>query len=94
MEFVKCNVPYAENGDIQDQFERLFVAYGCPEEMALICRTTEDRKAVVYLLTPTASELYGQIPAIWESAHDVANHRWMFLAGHEKTRIAYASLQN
>jgi hypothetical protein len=59
MNFMQCSVPYADDSDIQGQFERLFIANGCPEEMALFCRTTEDRKSVVYLLTPTASELYG-----------------------------------
>lgn len=92
--FMQCSVPYDGKDDIQGQFERLFIAYGAPEEMALFCRTTEDRQSVVYLLTPTASELYGQIPAKWEMSHGVPNYRWTFLVGHEKARIAYDSLQN
>lgn len=59
MDFTECSVPFAGKDDIQDRFERLFIANGSPEEMALFCRTSEDRKSVVYLLTPTASELNG-----------------------------------
>ncbi|WP_133116153.1 hypothetical protein [Mesorhizobium wenxiniae] len=93
MEFKECSVPFAGKDDIQDRFERLFIANGSPEEMALFCRTSEDRMSVVYLLTPAASELYGQIPANWKQSHNLFDHKWTFLVGHEKTRIRYAGLQ-
>lgn len=94
MNFLECRVPFPGNEDsIQDKFEHLFIAHGAPKEMALFCRTTEDRKEVVYLMTPTAAEqLSGLISANWELSHGVMNYEWTFLVGHDRAKEGFSGL--
>jgi hypothetical protein len=68
---------------IQDPFEAIFIGHGPPHDWALFCRNTRDSKNVVFLLTPSASEVSPSLRGKWTDASDPTQYEWSLLVGRD-----------
>jgi hypothetical protein len=78
------------NQAIFDDFERLFVAAGAPQDMALFDRSTDDFTKHVYVLTPAAAAAFPFVGCVqWGPAnlHHIASEKgWSLAVGHASAR--------
>lgn len=77
--WLQCVTPFPGDFSIQDRFDQLFMAYGSPEDCALLCRTTDDFESEVFLLTPPAARFASMLPGTWEDAGDPTKYGWSLL---------------
>ena len=69
------------NEQIAENFVRLFVAKGEPQECALFSRCSKDWRYEIYLLTPMAADWADMIGGDWTEAQNVFRHRWHHWVG-------------
>ena len=77
----QCTTPFLSDLGIQEEFDTLFFALGAPEGMALFCRTSDNFKNNIFLLTPDAAKYSDGLPGEWVDAGDPSVHGWSLLVG-------------
>lgn len=55
------------------------MAVGGSEDFALFCRTTDDFKSEIFLLTPPAAMFAPMLPGKWEPAYTPEKYGWKLL---------------
>ncbi len=85
--WMQCITPYPGDFEgIQDKFEMVFMVLGGPKDMALFCRTTDDRKHEICLLSPAAAYMSANLKGEWCEALDVHDHEWTVLVANGNAR--------
>jgi hypothetical protein len=82
LRWLQCVTPFPGDFSIQDRFDALFMAALAPEDCALFCRTSEDYKSEIFLLTPQAARFASMLPGKWETADDPSQYGWSLLVAN------------
>ena len=92
MEWIKISVTVEDvvcwkHAEIQNQFEKLFLALGAPKEMALWCVSPRDGGVDLYM-SPGSAKYAGLLASIYggSPAEAPTGPRLSFLVGHDDAR--------
>jgi hypothetical protein len=82
MGWKQCTTPFLSDLGIQEEFDTLFFALGAPEGMALFCRTPDNFKNNIFLLTPDAAKYSDGLPP-WRLQSNRLCGSWLPMSGDQ-----------